>query len=88
MKNEVALLKGMLAQEKVGAKVKAERVVTRKIENVGRDIVKERKEKMRGNGEDKVKRIGRKNRLEVTGKKRQEERGQDEVEESSGGQTP
>jgi hypothetical protein len=55
--------------------VKAERVVTRKIENVGRDIVKERKEKMRGNGEDKVKRIGRKNRLEVTGKKRQEERG-------------
>jgi hypothetical protein len=36
--------------------VKAEGVVTRKSENVGREIVKDRKEKMGGKGEDKVKR--------------------------------
>jgi hypothetical protein len=54
--------------------VKAEGVVTRKSENVGREIVKERKEKMGGKGEDKVKRMrGNMYRLEVTGKKRQEE---------------
>ncbi len=38
--------------------MKAEGVVTRKSENVGREIVKERKEKMGGKGEDKVKRMG------------------------------
>ncbi len=38
--------------------MKAEGVVTRKSENAGREIVKERKEKMRGKGEDKVKRMG------------------------------
>ncbi len=54
--------------------MKAEGVVTRKSENVGREIVKERKEKMGGKGEDKVKRMrGNMYRLEVTGKKRQEE---------------
>ncbi len=38
--------------------MKAEGVVTRKSENAVREIVKERKEKMGREGEEKVKRMG------------------------------